>query len=654
MIQPTPNSSVLPVNTAAAPAATVVPAGTQQSSPFAALFQSNVESTNQKGNLPVPGKPQDSAREPESARIKLGAPGAPFAGIASLFFAPSLRAPASATPISLSKKNAVRAPQTAPAVNNPLLQPSSAAALIALQISIPPQVFSAVAGRIPGVTFPLETAAAPANGLPAGVTQALTALPGDTQNVALATPNLSASVTAKPQSVLPAQPSEVSPADALVAAPATENPISPAAPSQNGVASPSRLHNVQLNGLSAKEALTLNPHAPDVGSKRADIAVAKEWSPDSGSAQHARSQIGSAQPRPEAVPGPADVPNGSLKLENFAALLENRPGVNFSNRRIIAPAQGSANSGGPDTALPQNKVTALPDPPIQSRPSAATLGSAPQGAGKNIVNEVSAAALHTSVAPRMPNQPISPSSAASGSIPQRKDASNNSPGNGANAKQEQGSNGSGAASGTKVFAQTIESVSPSHVPAHSPSLDAAAAAATTRIPAETRPGRADAGRSEETNGQLHQNLPATGAEGNLNVVSAARITDRAGQTEVRIEMQTESLGNLELRAHVTGNQIAATITVAHHDAQAILVTELPALHGALAEKNIHINSLIVSQGTNSSLGEGARGDGGQKNIPQSHAKPFHAGQGEPSPAYSEAPAEWKGAGHSNGRLSVLA
>ena len=140
----------------------------------------------------------------------------------------------------------------------------------------------------------------------------------------------------------------------------------------------------------------------------------------------------------------------------------------------------------------------------------------------------------------------------------------------------------------------------------------------------------------------------------MSVVNAVHLTDRTGQTEVRIEMQSESLGSVELRAHVSGNQIGASIAVEHHEAEVMLATELPALHSALAEKNIRMDSLVVSQGAHASMGGAPGEDHGQKYFTPSRAKSVRAGEMNSSPAFSEAPAEWSGTGSARAGLSVLA
>jgi flagellar hook-length control protein FliK len=138
------------------------------------------------------------------------------------------------------------------------------------------------------------------------------------------------------------------------------------------------------------------------------------------------------------------------------------------------------------------------------------------------------------------------------------------------------------------------------------------------------------------------------------VVNTARLLDGSGQTEIRIEMQGDSLGGIELRAHISGDQMGATIAVEHRDAQLALATELPTLHSALAEKNIRLDTLSVSQGTFTSLSGGHGGDGGQKWFAQPRPNAIQAEQADPFVGLPDVQSEMTGTGVSNTGLSVLA
>jgi flagellar hook-length control protein FliK len=137
-------------------------------------------------------------------------------------------------------------------------------------------------------------------------------------------------------------------------------------------------------------------------------------------------------------------------------------------------------------------------------------------------------------------------------------------------------------------------------------------------------------------------------------VNAAHILTQPGQTEIRIEMQADSLGSVELRAHIAGDQIGASISVEHHDVQQALASDLPALHSALIEKNLRVETLSVSHGTFSSLNSGLGQDHGQRGYTPTPAKFAYAEQPETLPSYAETPPEWTGPGNSKAGLSVVA
>jgi len=130
--------------------------------------------------------------------------------------------------------------------------------------------------------------------------------------------------------------------------------------------------------------------------------------------------------------------------------------------------------------------------------------------------------------------------------------------------------------------------------------------------------------------------------------------DHSGQTEIRIEMQAGSLGVVELRAHVSGDQVGASIAVEHHDAQLLLTNDLPALHTALTEKNLRVNTLSVSQGMAASTGGGQNGGSGQKGFSPSHPKAAYAPPEDSSTPAEQARVESLDAGQTGIRLSVLA
>jgi Flagellar hook-length control protein FliK len=106
-------------------------------------------------------------------------------------------------------------------------------------------------------------------------------------------------------------------------------------------------------------------------------------------------------------------------------------------------------------------------------------------------------------------------------------------------------------------------------------------------------------------------FPPAGNE-SLLLVSQAHLLHRPEQTDIRIEMQAGPLGGVALRAHMAGNQIDASIVAEHHTARTALANDLPALHSALAEKNVVIGSLHVAEESCALAGGGPSGGSGQR------------------------------------------
>jgi flagellar hook-length control protein FliK len=143
----------------------------------------------------------------------------------------------------------------------------------------------------------------------------------------------------------------------------------------------------------------------------------------------------------------------------------------------------------------------------------------------------------------------------------------------------------------------------------------------------------------------------------------ANIARNPAPTEMNIALQADSLGNVQLRARVSGDQVGAAILVDRHDVHAALASDLPALHQALTERHFRVENVSLSQGPIHSGNSGsARGDDGRQtqqrnsnsqNGPSSRwagensAAPFDAVPGATIPDVNVI-------FDSNGRLSVRA
>lgn len=145
----------------------------------------------------------------------------------------------------------------------------------------------------------------------------------------------------------------------------------------------------------------------------------------------------------------------------------------------------------------------------------------------------------------------------------------------------------------------------------------------------------------------------------LHQVNDAQLSHLNGQIEMRIELQTDKLGAIELHARVSGDELGAAITVEKHDAHAALAVELPALQQSLSEKQLRVTQVALTQGSlSSTTGDaGASAQHNHRGAPQSPQTPQTASFWNDARILSTAAwfvHEPVGVFNSQGRLSVQA
>jgi len=80
-------------------------------------------------------------------------------------------------------------------------------------------------------------------------------------------------------------------------------------------------------------------------------------------------------------------------------------------------------------------------------------------------------------------------------------------------------------------------------------------------------------------------------------VSQAHLVADSSSAEMRISVNSDTLGPIELRATSDKDRIGAVIAAAKPETQELLTTELPSLQQALSERNLQVQQLTVSQGS---------------------------------------------------------
>jgi trimeric autotransporter adhesin len=137
-------------------------------------------------------------------------------------------------------------------------------------------------------------------------------------------------------------------------------------------------------------------------------------------------------------------------------------------------------------------------------------------------------------------------------------------------------------------------------------------------------------------------------------VGAASLMQSDGRAEMRVAVQTDTMGTLQLHAVLESGQIGASIAVVSHEAHTLLNNELPALQQVLADQNVRLDHLTVVN-TPMSAGGGAENGwnfkSGDFNQPRNQAQSFESSS--PATATTSSSAE-PVAEIVPGRLSVRA
>jgi flagellar hook-length control protein FliK len=140
-----------------------------------------------------------------------------------------------------------------------------------------------------------------------------------------------------------------------------------------------------------------------------------------------------------------------------------------------------------------------------------------------------------------------------------------------------------------------------------------------------------------------------------NLSGSATLAARLSHSEMNIALQADALGAVQVRARVTGDQVGATITVERHDTHAALSGDLPALHQALNERHLRLETFSLQQGLSADA-SGSNAYAGRQQAQQGSSHP-NASSGAPPLPFDTAettPGASRTVFDSQGRLSVRA
>jgi len=147
----------------------------------------------------------------------------------------------------------------------------------------------------------------------------------------------------------------------------------------------------------------------------------------------------------------------------------------------------------------------------------------------------------------------------------------------------------GSSESASQFAAFLASQPPSRAAA---STDGAAQASGTSLAAENRGLLA---REENPDSSVGR------------IVNSADLIRQAGRTEMRVDLRTDALGAVQLHATLERGRLDASIGVESSEAHGLLNSQLPALHQALADRNVPVEHVkVIDSSTGSQImGQGA-------------------------------------------------
>jgi flagellar hook-length control protein FliK len=85
-------------------------------------------------------------------------------------------------------------------------------------------------------------------------------------------------------------------------------------------------------------------------------------------------------------------------------------------------------------------------------------------------------------------------------------------------------------------------------------------------------------------------------EHSVQNVSSARLADTTGQSEIQVNLKSDSWGPVSVHATLSNGQVGAEIQVSDRDAHAALTEALHTLEKNLGENGIQVSNLNVSHG----------------------------------------------------------
>lgn len=105
----------------------------------------------------------------------------------------------------------------------------------------------------------------------------------------------------------------------------------------------------------------------------------------------------------------------------------------------------------------------------------------------------------------------------------------------------------------------------------------------------------DLGKTPVVNGPQAPELPAL-----QQIVESVKLIQQNGETEVRLQLRPESLGQVTVQLHMSGGDVSVRMMADTPHAQALLQDNLPQLKAAFTAQGLQVQSLNIDLGQNAS------------------------------------------------------
>ena len=106
----------------------------------------------------------------------------------------------------------------------------------------------------------------------------------------------------------------------------------------------------------------------------------------------------------------------------------------------------------------------------------------------------------------------------------------------------------------------------------------------------------DKGLRPQTASDTAAPSPAENVQAAPVVIQSARVLERMGQSEMRLGLNSNNFGSIELHTSVNQDRVGASIATSHEELRAAMMAEMPSLERAIAQHQLRLDGLHMDSG----------------------------------------------------------